>query len=66
MEKWNEAKVKKIDSIYLELRKKGYEINEATRFFKNCGISIDKNPKNIPTKVLNECLREAKKERRIY
>ena len=58
-----------LNDTYQELTKKDYSHNEAMNFISKCGVlspNKEQLKPRISVKKLNECLREAKKERRMY
>jgi len=58
-----------LEEAYKELSKKDYSHNEAMGFIAKCGIlspNKEQLKPGISMRKVNECLREAKKERRVY
>lgn len=58
-----------LNNIYDKLISVGYSFNESHNFVKKCGVleshGQSLKPK-VPIKKIKECLREARKERRMY
>ena len=67
-----DPKIKKygtLNNIYTELTLKGYSVNEATKFIDKCGVLESHHQSLKPDasmKKLTMCLREARKERKMY
>jgi hypothetical protein len=58
-----------LNDIYSELQLKGYSSSEADRFVVKCGILSPNKQQlkpGISMKKIEQCLREARKERRMY
>jgi len=58
-----------LNDAYHELKRKDYSHNEAMNFISKCGIlspNKEQLKPGVSIKKINECLREAKKERRMY
>lgn len=62
-------KYKILEKTYIELRRKNYSLNESINFMSRCKI-LSPNKQQLKPGVslrrVRECLREAKKEVRMY
>jgi len=58
-----------LEETYKELEKKDYTHSETMNFIAKCGV-LSKNKEQLKPGIsinkMNQCLREAKKERRVY
>jgi len=58
-----------LEDTYKELRKKDYNHPETMNFISKCGVlspNKEQLKHGISIDKMNQCLREAKKERRVY